>query len=1182
MFFLALNKNFMLRNIRLIFLLGLALSPFFLSGQTLAPDEDGTPYTTCNADGANATRTSNDLASPVNVGTIDDRSCYANYKETSLYGTTWGIYNITDGSNNQDAENTLQPRIERALPVASNTNIGSYVKFTGTFRILEVGDTSGTTNDGTYIAQAKGQHTGGGGSADPAICLYLAKPVFDVNGNQIAFDIYAERILVRGGSGSTGREIVFLKRVNKNEATNFELEVGFRQDPNNSNSKIHYCDATIGGEVFSFNIPEPDRATQSKIRYGAYRVKGGRAQIRWANTSHIKSENGVDQKLGNQEPMITLLGEPTVTIDQGTSYTDSGAIAIDNYDGDLSEDIVISNPVNVNVPGIYTITYNVTDANGNAATQVTRTVTVSGASTSSTQTSLPGTIEVETGDLSQNNNHYDRNKIGSGNGGTNNIVDNWRKTRIQPTAADSESGAGVNGTIINAVTVTADGNYDFTFTYFKNSTDGIISINSTDAIGGNATQLASFTLLRNDALGTNTATTSSYSTQTVTGVALTTGITHITFTNADSKNVDLDNVIVTAAGAKPVITLLGDNPLIIEQGGAYSDPGATALGTDGSTDLTGSIVVGGDTVDVNTPGTYTVTYNVSDGGGAADEVTRTVNVIPDTVNATTTGDWNQTATWGGNPVPGSSDDVYIPDGVVVTVSDAQSANTIRVTNAANVIVDSGGALSVTGNVYLGRFDFGLEVRSETSSEAMGTLTVGGSVQTMNSDDVTTATDDKRIFVKRTLANDKWYLLSSMSSKQPRVNRMTNSDFITNATPAYSIAVYNNANAANSKYEYFSTTLTDSDEVALGAGMSVSVNGTGNTNTTGEFGYKAFYTHGSTVDIAIAVDGGTSDAFNLVGNPFLSNLYGNTNANATNVLSQNTGVLEEATLWFWNADTEAFVTKNQSSAAFTIPPVTGFFVKSSVAGGNFTFTKTMETHTATGNISSKSTRFEIDLSIASGKNTTSTSIKYIDGTSISFDNGYDSSTFGGYASSFEVYTNLLGGDVSKKLAIQSLPNSDYENMVVPVGVTAEENSEITFTASVSNLPEGYEVYLEDRLQGTFTRLDELNSEYKVTISSKSTDGRFFLHTKSAGALSTDNTALDGVGMYTVNENTLRVTGINSTNASVTVFNIIGKQVLSTSFSSKGVSDIALPNLNTGVYIVQLSTEKGKLNKKIVLE
>ncbi|MDP5229785.1 MAG: hypothetical protein NWQ38_05275, partial [Cellulophaga sp.] len=164
----------------------------------------------------------------------------------------------------------------------------------GTVRILEVGDATRDGDDGTYIMQAKGQHTGGGGSADPAICLYLAKPVFgpDANGNQVqvSFDIFREQINFRGGSGAVGRDIIFLTNIKKNVATDIQLEVGFRADPNDASKKIHYADAIIGGTAFNWNIPEPERGTQSGIRYGAYRVKGGRAQIRWTNTTYSKEE----------------------------------------------------------------------------------------------------------------------------------------------------------------------------------------------------------------------------------------------------------------------------------------------------------------------------------------------------------------------------------------------------------------------------------------------------------------------------------------------------------------------------------------------------------------------------------------------------------------------------------------------------------------------------------------------------------------------------------------------------------------------------------------------------------------------------------------------------------------------------------------------------------------------------
>jgi len=252
-------------------------------------DEDIGDYTICTDKGTNGDREL-DIANPINVGTIDDRSCYANYKESFISEKIWGVYNITDGSNHIDAAGTLQPRIERALTPNQNTNIGSYTKFTGTVRILEVGDTSGDSNDGSYIMQAKGQHTGGGGSADPAICLYLAKPVYDTDsqGNdvQVSFDIYREQINFRGGSGGNGRDVVFLTNVLKNDEVKIELKVGFREDPDNPGQKLHYADAVIGEEAFNWNIPEPDRGTQSKIRYGAYRVKGGRAQIRWTDTTH--------------------------------------------------------------------------------------------------------------------------------------------------------------------------------------------------------------------------------------------------------------------------------------------------------------------------------------------------------------------------------------------------------------------------------------------------------------------------------------------------------------------------------------------------------------------------------------------------------------------------------------------------------------------------------------------------------------------------------------------------------------------------------------------------------------------------------------------------------------------------------------------------------------------------------
>ena len=74
------------------------------------------------------------------------------------------------------------------------------------------------------------------------------------------------------------------------------------------------------------------------------------------------------------KPIISLNGNNTVFVEEGSSYTDAGATATDTVDGTLT--VTTTNPVNVNAVDIYTVRYNVADAEGNQATEVTRTVYV--------------------------------------------------------------------------------------------------------------------------------------------------------------------------------------------------------------------------------------------------------------------------------------------------------------------------------------------------------------------------------------------------------------------------------------------------------------------------------------------------------------------------------------------------------------------------------------------------------------------------------------------------------------------------------------------------------------------------------------------------------------------------------------------------------------------------------------
>ena len=50
----------------------------------------------------------------------------------------------------------------------------------------------------------------------------------------------------------------------------------------------------------------------------------------------------------------------------------------------------------------------------------------------------------------------------------------------------------------------------------------------------------------------------------------------------------------------------------------------------------------------------------------------------------------------------------------------------------------------------------------------------------------------------------------------------------------------------------------------------------------------------------------------------------------------------------------------------------------------------------------------------------------------------------------------------------------------------------------------------------------------------------------------------------------------------MFSVTGKEVMHTRFASHGNKEITLPSLAKGVYVVQLTTEAGSINKKIILE
>ena len=64
--------------------------------------------------------------------------------------------------------------------------------------------------------------------------------------------------------------------------------------------------------------------------------------------------------------------------------------------------------------------------------------------------------------------------------------------------------------------------------------------------------------------------------------------------------------------------------------------------------------------------------------------------------------------------------------------------------------------------------------------------------------------------------------------------------------------------------------------------------------------------------------------------------------------------------------------------------------------------------------------------------------------------------------------------------------------------------------------------------------------------------------------------------------LKITGLQKGETTMSLFNLLGKQIMTTSFDGANVNNISLPRLAAGIYVVKLQTKTGELNKKIILE
>jgi len=353
-----------------------------------------------------------------------------------------------------------------------------------------------------------------------------------------------------------------------------------------------------------------------------------------------------------------------------------------------------------------------------------------------------------------------------------------------------------------------------------------------------------------------------------------------------------------------------------------------------------------------------------------------------------------------------------------------------------------------------------------------------------------------------------------------------------------------------------------------------------------------------INVALAGTPGGLNNFNLIGNPYPSNLdllafytannaaigstmwfWDNTTANLTTQTGSTATNVGYATVNFANAAGSTWVeapgtqSTSYSTASLNsvgnVAKVGQAFIVKAVDAGQVSFTNAMRS-SATGvtlnkNGDANAGKFWIKLTTSYG-NTATQAVTYSQGASDAYD-VYDSKAMG---MGSDAFYSIIGAE---KLVIQGKSSFNI-NDVVPLGAKHFENGNFTIALSHKEglFTNGQAIYLHDKSTGTYTNLQ--NQAYSFTANAGEITNRFEIVYK-LNVLATSETQKDSFEVYRDGEDFFVRNNKNIEN--IEVYDAAGRKVQDIDSNSKLVR-IKLES--KGVYIIKAKSAGKEYTKKVI--
>lgn len=538
------------------------------------------------------------------------------------------------------------------------------------------------------------------------------------------------------------------------------------------------------------------------------------------------------------------------------------------------------------------------------------------------------------------------------------------------------------------------------------------------------------------------------------------------------------------------------------------------------------------------------------------------------------GPWTTASNWVNGAVPSVGDDVVIKH--FMTLGSDVTCATLAVQSGGRLTISAGVRVTVTGAVALG--GSGIEMlttANETSSLIFNSISGVGN-----------------LFYGRYMSGTSggtkyWHTVSSPVTSLSIPGFLSNAGGVIETNADETLFAFANYNESVNKWNYYPT----SDD---GSWTGVFNPGQGYTIAPVASGQITIQGRPLTGNVSVGIVKSTGVTpppggwgWNSIGNPYTASL------STSSFYATNSARLDPVYggLYVWDPSSQSYDIITQGSAGY-IQMGQGFVVRSNDGGGTINFTYAMRAHSPgtifksgnTGDLPAEPSQFDfltstVKLYAVSQNIKRNTTFIFSNGMTTGLDPYFDAGLLpsGG---GMDIYTKLLNGP-NDNFGLQALPSDGFTKLSIPVLLNLEKSGMVEFSAELMNVPDGFDVILEDRTKSIETRLN--HEKYAVEIPGNTVAlNRFYIHFIKSSTTVLDVVQSNDIRIHT-NKKELNISGESTIGAKAYLYNVTGSQIGLYQLENTTRHIISCSALREGIYILKIATPGKKVyTEKIFLK